>query len=371
MAKRGDNIYKRKDGRFEGRYIIGRNLDGTTKYGYIYGYNYDEVRNKLLPLRQRYKSVKIRLGGTGEFSDYMLQWLENNAQGGQIKESTYGNYYRMIYNHIIPSLGKKLPHTLTKSDIEIFKNKLKQKNLSDGTVNNVLRLLSAILKQAKREHIITENLCEDITLTHRKKKKIEVLTRSEQYKLEQVCLREKTGVLPILALYTGMRVGEISALKWSDVDLSEGLIYVCQTVQRITNYNGAERRTALQFESPKSESSERIIALSPKMVAYLAKCKQCSSSKYVVSCKGNVAEPRVCQYRFKSLLKKAGLEKINFHALRHTYATRCMEEGIDVKTLSQLMGHSTVTMTLRYGNSLIEHKKQAVTVLDNVYKKVV
>ena len=170
-----------------------------------------------------------------------------------------------------------------------------------------------------------------------------------------------------IALYTGMRLGEICALKWSDIDLEEGLLYVRATAQRINNYDDEDTKTELYFGSPKTVSSERLIALSPKTVLFLKAHKENADCEYVISCKGHIAEPRVCQYRFDVLLEKAEIEKINFHSLRHTFATRCLEQGVDVKTLSQLLGHARVEMTLKYGDSLTEHKKKAVTLLDAVH----
>jgi len=261
---------------------------------------------------------------------------------------------------------------IKKSDIQAFGAGLLAKELSSGTVANILRLLFSIIKDAQEENIIAKDICKGVKIPHTKKKKITVLTRAAQYMLEKTCEQEETGIVVMLALYTGMRVGEISALKWSDIDLNEGMIYVHETAQRITSYSREttkkDAKTVLCFENPKSESSERGIALSPKMISYLKKYRLSAVGEYVVSCKGGVAEPRVCQYRFERLLKKSGIKKVNFHALRHTYATRCMEEGMDLKTLSQLMGHSQTAMTLKYGDSLIEHKKQAVKALDNVYR---
>ena len=366
MARQGDNIYKRKDKRYEGRYIIGRNPDRTPRFGYVYGKSYAEVKEKLLPLKLIYRRPQNGIRFTGTFSDYVKRWLEIMSKEKNLKPSTYISYYGKIYNHIIPILGDKLPHMLKKSDVENFMDKLSDKGLSAGTITNVFRLLSVIISKAQDENVIVENICKGIRKPYMQKRKITVLSRNAQYLLERSCEKEKTGILPLLALYTGMRVGEISALKWSDVDLDEGLLYVKGTAQRITKHIGNEKKTKVYIGAPKTASSERVIALSPRMIDYLLKHKETADSEYVISCKGHIAEPRVCQYRFEVLLKKAGIGKVSFHSLRHTYATRCLEQGIDVKTLSQLMGHSGVEMTLKYGDSMIEHKKRAVLLLDNM-----
>jgi len=371
MAKQGDNIYKRKDNRYEGRYIKGYKPNQKPLYGYVYGKSYDAVLKKLEPFKRIYQRQQNATGFSGMFSDYAITWLENTAREKEIKQSTYGSYYRDIHNHIIPELGGKLPHMLSETDLKQFVDKLKNKGLSGGTIANIMRRVSAIIAKAREDGTVLEDICKKVRMPYCKKKKITVLTRTAQYALERVCEQEKTGLLPLLALYTGMRIGEISALQWADVDLEEGLLYVRRTAQRLNHYGGDETKTTLIFSSPKTESSERIIALSQKIISYLNEHKKNANSAYVISCKGRFAEPRVCQYRFERLLQKAGIERVSFHSLRHTFATRCLEEGMDVKTLSELMGHSGVEMTLKYGKSLTEHKKRAVMLLDNVYQAVV
>jgi integrase len=259
---------------------------------------------------------------------------------------------------------------LNQADVDGFKITLEEKGLSDSTVNDNMQLLSSIINAAREDNIISVHFNKCPGKPRKKKQKFIVLTRSAQYTLERICEREKTGILALLALYTGMRIGEISALKWDDVDLDEGIIYVHETAQRTSIYDDDDVRTEVSVGSPKSETSERFIPISPNTVAYLKKHKENADCEYVISCKGHMAEPRVLQYRFESLLKKSGLKKVNFHATRHTYATRCLEEGMDIRTLSQLLGHATVEMTLKYGESLMEHKKKAVILLDNVNRAI-
>ena len=366
MAKQGDNIYKRKDGRYEGRYLKGYKANRAPLYGYVYGSTCEECKKKLEPFKIKYQCPPNASGFTGMFSDYAISWLKITVREKEIKPSTYDSYYRDIHNHIIPGLGEKLPHMLSETDIEDFLHRLSVKGLSEGTVAKVMRRLSAIIGKAYEDGIIVDDICKKIKKPRKKKKSITVLTRTAQHLLEKVCEQEKTGLLPVLALYTGMRVGEISALKWIDVDLDEGLVYVRETAQRLNNYDDYKVKTELCFGSPKTETSERIIAIPQKLISYLREHRKKAVCEYVISCKGHIAEPRVCQYRFESLLKKAGIERMNFHSLRHTYATRCWEEGMDEKTLSELMGHSSVEMTFRYGCALVEHKKKAVMLLDNV-----
>jgi integrase len=166
------------------------------------------------------------------------------------------------------------------------------------------------------------------------KGKVPVLNQREQAAIERAASGNDRDAAVILALYTGMRVGEICALKWSDVDLEEGVIHVRRTVQRLENRDGRGTKTRLYFGPPKTLSSERVIPLASKLLACLKKLKARSRNEYVIACKGSFAEPRVIQYRFHALLRKAGIRRINFHALRHTFAVRCMELHMDVTTLS-------------------------------------
>jgi len=325
----------------------------------------------LLNLNPANRRPKNKIGFKGLFSDYTVRWLEVTFKEKKFKKSTYDSYYRKIHNHINPLLGSIEPYKLTKTDTDQFKEKLEEKGLAENTVIDIMRLLSTILNKACEEKVIAQREFSKCTgKSRRKKRKIVVLTRAAQYTLERTCEREKTGLLVLLALYTGMRVGEISALKWDDVDLDEGFVYVRETVQRIGKHDGSGDKTELSFDSPKSENSERAIPLSQTIVSHLKKNKEHADCEYVISCKNHIAEPRVCQYRFDTLLEKAGLKKVNFHALRHTFATRCMEEKMDIKTLSEILGHSDVKMTLEYGKSLTEHKKKAVMLLDKVNQAI-
>ena len=376
MAKQGENIYLRKDGRWEGRYIKGYKSGRSPLYGYVYGKDYNTASEKLETVKEKYRRPENAVGFAGMFADYCVRWLETTARENEIKPSTYGSYFRDIHNHIIPDFGPDtLPHLLGKSDVDHFRDKLRGKGLADGTIVRIMRLLFMILGAAHKDGVILANLGRKMRMPHRRKRPIVVLSVVEQVSLEQVCEQEKTGLLVLLALYTGMRIGEISALQWADVDFEAGFLYVRETAQRLTKYNGFYddgdndddgAKTKLFLGLPKSDKSERDIALSPNTISYLEKAKSEADCKYVISCKGHIAEPRVLQYRFDTLLKKAGIKKISFHSCRHTFATRCQEGGVDLKTLSDLMGHAGDKITLQYGKISPEHKKEAVAVLDSI-----
>jgi integrase len=366
MAKRGENIYKRKDGRWEGRYIKGRKKNGKPRYGYVYGGKYGDVKELLLPLKLKHKGLpQDGERFCGLFREYSSAWLLSAAE--PVKESTLAGYRRILDNHILPAFGDKPLNRLKKEDLDAFTETLKEKNLSNGTRHNILRLLLHILRKAADGGSLSGEILKGFEVPPVAKNKVPVLNQREQEKLERAAARDDKYAGVILALYTGMRVGEICALKWSDVDLEEGVLHVRRTVQRLENRDGKGVKTRLCFGPPKTLSSERVIPLSNKLLAYLKELKARSRGEYVISCKNSFAEPRVIQYRFHALLRKAGIRRVNFHALRHTFAVRCMELHMDVTTLSQLLGHTSVKLTLDvYTDSLMEHKKAEVRLLDSL-----
>jgi len=360
--KRGENIYHRSDGRWEGRYIKGRKKDGKPRYGYVYARSYREVRDILLPLKLRYKEGANNSSSEfhGLFGVYWRGWLMSKEES--VKPSTLAVYRRMAENHILPSLGKVSINKITQSNLIAFKDELKGKGLKDSMIHSILRLLLSILKK-----YINPEVLQGFELPIINTPKIPILTKTEQAAIETVALKDRHGDSALLALYTGMRLGEISALRWQDVDLIEGLIHVKQTVQRLETKLG-KNKTILHFSSPKTVMSERIIPIPNKLLTYLKKLKLNSNSDYVVNCKTRLAEPRVVQYRLEALLKKAGVRRIHFHALRHTFAVRCLEIKMDIVTLSHLLGHTSAKMTLDvYGGSLIEHKKKEVQALNRIW----
>lgn len=167
----------------------------------------------------------------------------------------------------------------------------------------------------------------------------------------------------MIALYTGVRIGELCGLKWSDIDLSAKTIRIERTVQRI-RVSGKANRTELIVSTPKSHTSVRMIPLPVFLVHMLKAFKPSNLDAFVITGDAKLPDPRTMQYRFKTLLIKNGIRTLNFHLLRHLFATNCVELGFDVKTLSEILGHSSVEITLnRYVHSSIERKRQCMDML--------
>lgn len=369
MSKKGENIYKRKDGRWEGRYIKARNEAGKIIYGYIYGKKYSIVKKRLAEFQVMYARPQ---DGISLYSGTLKEWLDcwlTVFMRQKIKVSTYSSYRARIDKYIIPFLGSKKLIYLKSSDVEEFLFYLSNLGLSSSTTRSIFIVLKGAMNRAMLEHYILSDPCKNIVLKAEEKANIHALSRKYQQQLETVALAEKTCSAVILALYTGMRIGEISALRWENVDFEKNVIFVKKTLYRVPP-EGKGAKTKLIFGEPKTKASKRTIPIAENLKEYLLVKRAVSCSEYVVSCKGSFAEPRVISYRFKKNLLQAGVEKTSFHALRHTFATRCVEQGIDVATLSKLLGHSSIKLTLdTYTDSMWESRKNAIYVIDELLGK--
>lgn len=370
MAKKGENIYRRKDGRWEGRYIKGRKENGKPHYGYVYGYKYKEVKARLLPLKCCYagqQTVYARFNGT--LNDWVRCYMEG-AMRSRIKSSTYTYYHGLLHGHILPALGSKKLTSIVSDDVRGFVDLLEEKGLSPNSIRGIFAMLNRVIKSEVKKNILITNPCADVELPNKEVPQIEPLNRDAQRRLEVAALADEDGIAVMLALYTGMRIGEISALQWSDVDLDAGVLHVNSTVQRIPNMKEERNKTSLIFDKPKSLYSNRVIPLTAKLIELLEAEQKKTTSNYVVSCQDSFAEPRTVRYRYYRIVRAAGISPIHFHGLRHTFATRCIETGMDVASLSRILGHSSIKMTLDiYTGATMEHKIASMQKLDTMYDK--
>lgn len=371
MAKKGENIYKRKDGRWEGRYIKKREKSGKIIYGSIYGKKYSEVKNKLMILKANHLEQKQNLVySSHKFSDWLIYWMTTKVRNN-VKQTTYSNYRRLAEKHIIPDLGEYKMQELQPKLLQNYIYLLQEKGLAAGSIKNIFNIVKKSLKDAQRQELIYENPCATVELPQLTKKRIYALTMLQQRKLENVAFEEKKCSAIILALYSGMRIGEISGLKWSDIDFERDLIFVNRTVSRITAENSVFYKTKLIEDTPKTSESIRQIPLAESLKKYLEDKKRMSTSDYVIeNDKGGLTEPRTITNKFKKQVKQAGLEDFNFHVLRHTFATRCIENGVDIASLSKILGHQSIKMTLdTYTDSLMETRRLAMATIDVLFKK--
>lgn len=369
MSRRGENIYKRKDGRWEGRYIKARNEQGKIVYGYVYGRKYTTVKQRLAELKVQYiasyGSLKIY---EGTLEQWLWFWL-NGPMRSRIKVSTYSSYQLRIKKYILPFLGQVKLVELQSTQIQKFVTYLGELHISGSSIRSIVTVLKSALNQAVIDNHLLKNPCQNIVIKKNDVENVRALTKEEQQKIECAALQESACSPVILALYTGMRIGEISGLKWSDIDFENGRLAVNRTLYRTTT-NNKNGKTQIVIDSPKTKASKRMIPIAENLKRYLLEKRVGATSDYVISCRERYAEPRLINYRFKKTLKKTGLRHIHFHMLRHTFATRCIEQGIDIVTVSKLLGHSSTKMTLDvYADSMWENRMEAITLIDSQLNK--
>lgn len=357
MARHGENIYRRKDGRYEGRYVIGKTLSGKTRFGYIYGHQYAEVKKALLIRKAEFakKSLSDAHLYKGSLSEWMLEWMENDVLGS-VKISSYQAYLNLLNRHILPQLGKLRLVNISPGVVQEFIHVLENSGLSANTIKGAYRLLSAAMKAALEEGFIAKNPCRKIKIQHGIVKEQRILTDDERRKIAG-----QTDLPTLLSLYTGLRLGEICALKWSDIDWKRCTISVKRTAQRVQR----GKKTVLIVGTPKFLRSQRTIPLPAYILEALRNSAQnVRSDTYIFGTSQTPAEPRTIQRRFHKLMGKLGIADVHFHTLRHSFATQLLELGVDIKTVSVLLGHGSAKTTLDfYAHSQIEWQRKAVNLL--------
>ncbi|MCA5012205.1 MULTISPECIES: tyrosine-type recombinase/integrase [unclassified Enterococcus] len=357
MAKRGENIYKRKDGRWEGRYIKERNIDGKIRYGYIYSRKYVDVKKKLMLVKaETLKSDVLQITYDGTLGDWLKLWLETIVKP-RVKLSTYNGYKSKVQLHILPHIGAILLKELLPTDIDQWLLQL-NKQLSSSSVHAVHRVLKNALSQALKQELISKNPTLMIELPKLEKQRVKAFSKQQQKMIKVATIKEEKYLPILIALETGMRIGEISALRWTDIDFSEKTIHIQRTLQRLQVGLG---KTALIEGTPKTFQSERVLPLSNQLKEYLTEVKKTSHSPYVVGIKDSCTEPRTITYRFKKLQEELNITPLPFHSLRHTFATRCLELGVNIATISSILGHTSTKMTLDvYTSSFMQDERKAM-----------
>lgn len=363
MARHGENIYKRKDGRWEGRYIKGYDVNGKSIPGYVYGKTYKEAKEKLTLAKVNAKEKIKRVSSDILVSDWFDKWLESQKR---IKRSSYTTYSSNINKHIKKKLGKIKLKMLTDEHIQNFVDDL-SKELAAKSVRSVFSILRLGLSDAYEKNLANE-LCRKIKLPKITRKEVKVFTKTEQKFIEQYIEQSNNpndlGIL--ICFYTGIRIGELCALNLDeDIDLKRGVISIQHTLYRVKSEK-SNKKTELRISTPKSESSIRDIPLPKFLIAKLSAIEK--GSGFLIQKNGKFIEPNVYSRRYKRILEELEIPYRKFHATRHTFATRALEIGMDIKTLSEILGHSSPTVTLNlYSHSLPEHKKKEMNRLGKLY----
>lgn len=347
------NIYHRKDGRWEGRISRGKHRNGKRKYQYIFARTKGEVVTRMAEIRNLEQP-------TGVYNSSMTvlwnEWFRSIQH--LVKESTAANYLMKAQKHILPIFGEKPVSSIKSEHIYAFISQKQKNGLSARYVADIVILLKTIFKYAARIYHIFNPL-EGITLPKKKIPEIQFLDESEQAKLQgYISSHQNHSTLgTALSMTTGIRIGELCALQWRDIDFEKRILTVRKTIQRIQCPTETSK-TKLIITNPKSESSQRKIPIPDCIMGFLRRFKG-NDEDFLMTGTAKPIEPRAMQYRFQTILKNAKLPSVHFHALRHMFASNCVRFGFDVKALSELLGHSSVEITLnRYVHSSFEQKQE-------------
>ncbi len=362
MPRTAKNIYKRKDGRWEARYPVGRTKNGKTKYASIYAKSYSEAKELLLKAKtSQLPPPKKKV----YFSVVLKEWMRINTL--KQKAATKLKYEYLIETHISPELGGYHVGDLNEMIINEFLN-MKMTNgridKTGGLSGNYVKTMLIIIQSAL-DFAVEQEWCQKLKTQIVKptvdQKSITILNPTELQKLEDGLSEdhslESLGIM--ISLYTGLRIGEICALRWCDVDLENRILHIRHTIARIKNPDPqACAKTCLVLDKPKTHSSLRDIPITSKLFILLSSAQASACSEFVISDQKSFLSPRTYEYRFHKKLENLNVFQINYHALRHTFATKCIEKGVDVKSLSEILGHSNVSITLNtYVHSSMELKR--------------
>ncbi len=299
-----------------------------------------------------------------QLQEWLGIWL-NKYTKHAVKLRTYDRYKYIIEKHINPKLGDyelgDLNAVVLQDYIlsELENGNLNTKGkLANNSVIGIVNVLKNALSMAKSLEITQKDYSNKIKLPSATEKPVTAFEKHEQEKLERYCLSSKKSnyIGIVICLYTGIRLGELLALTWDDIDFSSGIMSITKTAYRIKE-NGIPR---IVIDQPKTRSSSRVIPLSKTLLEILKQIKKTSNSKFVITTRDNgIVGTRSYQRTYERILNKLGIPYKNFHSLRHTFATRAIELGMDVKTLSEILGHKNPMITLqRYTHSMMSYKTE-------------
>lgn len=295
-----------------------------------------------------------------QFQEIIRLWREDKKQ--YVKTSTISAYTLLIENHILPAFGKA--DRINEADVQEFVFEKLNSGLSQKSIKDILIVLKMILKFGVKNGYFEYTQIDIKFPTQRERQEIEVLSRSNHRKVISYIQENFTfrnlGIY--ICLCAGMRIGEICALKWEDIDTENGIISVKKTIQRVYMIEGEERYTELILDSPKTKNSIRDIPMTRDLLKLLKPLKRIVNNNYfVLTNEAKPTEPRTYRNYYKQFMQEIGVPILKFHGLRHSFATRCIESKCDYKTVSVILGHSNISTTLNlYVHPNMEQKKRCI-----------
>ena len=385
MSKRGNgegSVCRRPDGRWQGSITIGRDDRGRLIRKYFYGKTRKETSEKLNRAIEELRDNRfINKSDNPTVEQWCHEWLWSYKRNS-VKQKTFDQYETILRTHIIPDIGDIRLADLKTMHIQRIINKMHDSGLSHRTIEVMKIVMHAALKQVQRNKLVSENVCENVVLPRKQPKRIRVLNEDEQTKLIAALKDNYIGRGLLFALYTGMRRGEVLALKWSDYDKNEKTISITKALSRVRTYNKNGNKTMLTVTTPKTDTSIRTIPLIDKAVELLAEHKR-KQERYMElvgdyytdndlifsSSRGDYLDPGNFNRKLNKTVKKIGIPRISPHVLRHSFATRGLEAEVSLKAMQELLGHSSITVTGDiYTHILKEQKRKEISKLNDVFK---
>ncbi len=291
-----------------------------------------------------------------------VAWMWQEEKRHYVKRSTYAAYALLLANHLVPAFGQE--HDVTESMVQDFVLTKLDYGLSQKSVKDMLVVMRMVLRYGSKKGYMDYRVIDVKFPTERERKEVEVLSRTSQQKIMKY-LTENFSYMNLgiyICLCCGLRIGEICALRWEDIDLKAGVIRISKTIQRIYIKNGTDCRTEVIIGSAKTMSSMRIIPIAKDLKAMLrTRYRYLDGDNYVLTNTARPLEPRTYRNYYNRLMQSLQMPKLKFHSLRHSFATRCIESRCDYKTVSALLGHSNISTTLNlYVHPDMEQKQRCV-----------
>ena len=349
----GDGLVrKRKDGRWEGRIVIGHKEDGTPIYKSVFAKTQKELMPKLHGAIDCYRDADLSEQGNMTLSEWIEKWLTSYAEP-TLRESTVRGYRSDVRHHIKPALVNKMLRSITHRDVQKFYNALVRKTykasdgnerrLADATVRGVHMLLHEIMEAAVRSRLIVMNPTDGTVIPKLNRPPMKILNEEQLDKFMKAIRAEPLWYdFFYTEITTGLRRGEICGLKWCDLDETNGTLKICRSIHSAPG-------GALEVGNPKTKKGTRTILLPPSTLHVLKERRKMALTEWIFPSllePEKPTAPSAAYHRLKVILKAAGLPDIRFHDLRHTFATTALEHGLDVKTLSAIIGHISSATTI-------------------------